>query len=229
MIADQLKRIQEHIVSICSRVGRDPSGITLVGVTKFADVPAVNDALQAGLLDIAENKVQLAKEKFSKIDFGGRPVKRHMIGHLQTNKVKDALTLFDLIQSVDSVRLADEIEKRAAMMGKETDILLQLDIAQEDQKFGFPLVELDAVMGHLASLKHVRTLGLMAMAPLTEDMAAIRAVFRQGKGIFERLGAEWPGHDRIQMKHLSMGMSHDYGIAIEEGANMVRIGSAIFK
>jgi PLP dependent protein len=229
MVADNLQAVLSNIRNVALRVGRDPQDIILIGVTKFASVEAVNEALRAGLSHIAENKVQLAQDKFSKIDVAGRQVTRHMIGHLQSNKAKDAVQLFDMIQSLDSQKLADEINKRAAAIGKVMDVLVQVDVAREEQKFGVPEEELDTLMAHLSKLANVRTLGLMVMAPLVEDVAVIRAVFRRGKEIFERLKAAKGVSPRVEMRYLSMGMTHDYEIAIEEGANMVRIGTAIFK
>jgi hypothetical protein len=229
MVIDNLQAVLANIRSVAERVGRDPNDIILVGVTKFASDEAVNEAIRAGLAHIAENKVQLAAEKFSKIDTAGKHVTKHMIGHLQTNKAKDAVQLFDMIQSVDSQKLADEINKRAAAAGKIMDILVQVDIAKEEQKFGIPEGELGALLEYLTGLANVRTQGLMVMAPLTEDMAVIRSIFRCGRELFERLKRDRIASSNIEMRYLSMGMSHDYEIAIEEGANMVRIGTAIFK
>ncbi len=229
MVRDNLKAILFNIRYICTRSGRNPGAVVLVGVTKFADVPAINEAIAFGLLHIAENKVQLAEVKFPKIDFAGKPVIKHMIGHLQSNKAKDAVALFDLIQSVDSLKLALEINKRAALIGKVQDILIQVDIAKEEQKFGLPEEEIDSLMTSIMDFQNVRVLGLMAMAPLTEDKERIRSVFRRGRELFERLRGKFDAGNRIEMKYLSMGMSSDYEIALEEGANMIRIGSAIFK
>lgn len=229
MVKDNLQEIFSHIHEVCSRVGRDSKEVTLVGVTKFADVPAINEAIACGLMHIAENRVQLAEAKFPQIEFGGRPVMRHLIGHLQTNKAKDAVKLFDLIQSVDSIKLADEINKRAAAVGKVQDILIQVDIAREEQKFGLPEEELEAMLTHVSGLANIRLLGLMTMAPLTDDKGRIRAVFRQGRALFDRAESRSVVRDRVQMRYLSMGMSSDYQIALEEGANMVRVGSAIFQ
>jgi hypothetical protein len=229
MVTDNLQAILSKIRATAVKAGRDPDGIVLVGVTKFASLEAVNEAISAGLGHIAENKVQLAKEKFSRVDAAGKPVTRHMIGHLQSNKAKDAVQIFDMIQSLDTQKLADEINKRALAAGKVMDVLVQVDIAREEQKFGVPEEELDALIAHLAGLSNVRTLGLMIMAPFTEDLTVIRAVFRRGRELFERLKTSGSAFPRVQMRYLSMGMSHDYEIAIEEGANMVRIGTALFK
>ncbi|MBF0569534.1 MAG: YggS family pyridoxal phosphate-dependent enzyme [Candidatus Omnitrophica bacterium] len=229
MIQDSFSSLLADIQQICARVGRDPQSVTLVGVTKFADVPAINEAIRAGLLHIAENKVQLAAEKFPKLDFAGRAVRKHMIGHLQSNKAKDAVLIFDLIQSVDSLKLAGEINKRALAVGKVQDILIQVDIAKEEQKFGLPEEDLEGVLSQVQGLANVRVLGFMTMAPLTEDKERIRSVFRRGKELFERLRGKSLAGERIEMRYLSMGMSSDYQIALEEGANMVRIGSRIFQ
>lgn len=227
MISDNLQHITDNIRAAAERSGRSGANIILVGVTKFASVPAVNEALRAGLSHIAENRVQLADEKFPLLDAGGQPFTTHLIGHLQTNKVRDAVRLFDLIQSVDSLKLAIEINKRAAACGKIQDILLQLDIAREEQKFGLLPGEIDSILDGLSSLAHVRLQGLMTMAPLCQDAQRIRGVFRDCFGLFQQLALrQLPGGG--QMKYLSMGMSGDYTIAIEEGANMVRIGSAVF-
>jgi pyridoxal phosphate enzyme (YggS family) len=228
MVTDNLQAVLANIRSVATRVGRDPNDIILIGVTKFATVEAVNEAVRAGLTNVAENKVQLAAEKFSKIDTAGKRVTKHMIGHLQTNKAKDAVQLFDMIQSVDSSKLADEINKRAAADGKIMDILVQVDIAREEQKFGVPEEELGVLLEHLKDLANVRTQGLMVMAPFTEDRALIRSIFRRGREIFERLKSERAASPNLAMRYLSMGMTQDYEIAIEEGANMVRIGTAIF-
>ena len=229
MIKQNLDTVLSRIRCLCAQAGRDPGSVTVVGVTKYSDIASIHEALAAGLLNIAENRVQSAKEKFPLLGTGDLPVVRHLIGHLQTNKVKDAVELFDLIQSVDSIKLASEIDKRAAVLGKVQDILLQLDIAREEQKFGLPEEELNGFLKHVEGCTHIRLRGLMAMAPLTTDQAVIRAVFRRLREHFERIKKEHALSSRIIMEHLSMGMSGDYEIAIEEGATMVRIGSAIFK
>lgn len=227
MLKNNLEDLKRRIDDICRRCGRDSQEVTLVGVTKYSDAAAVNDAVAAGLTDIAENRVQAARDKFALISTAG--VRKHLIGHLQSNKAREAVALFDLIQSVDSVSLLEEIDKRAASINKVQDILLQLDIAKEEQKFGLPLDEAGLFLGRVAQLSNVRLMGMMAMAPLTEDKDVIRSVFRRCRELFNNVGREWSCAGNIQMKHLSMGMSGDFDIAIEEGATMVRIGSAIFK
>ena len=228
MIRASLDAVAVRVNAACRRAGRSPHTVTLIGVTKYSDAAAVNEAIAAGLLNIAENRVQAAQEKFPLIAPQGPAVVRHLIGHLQTNKVKDALPLFDMIQSVDSRKLVDEIEKRALAIGKVQDILVQVDIAREEQKFGLAEEDLDALLVHLEGCAHIRTRGLMAMAPLTEDQAVIRGVFRRLREHFVRAAAQHAGSQRVILEHLSMGMSGDYEIAIEEGSTMVRIGSSIF-
>jgi pyridoxal phosphate enzyme (YggS family) len=229
MIKQNLETVFAGMRAVCLRAGRDPGAVTLIGVTKYSDAAAVNEAMAAGLSHIAENRVQSAKEKFPLLRMPGHPVLKHLIGHLQSNKAKDAVELFDLIQSVDSLKLALEIDKRAAAVGKVQDILIQLDIAREEQKFGLPEEELDGLLMQLEGCSHIRVRGLMAMAPLTTDKDTIRSVFRRLREQFDRIKKAHAGSGRIIMEHLSMGMSGDYEIAIEEGATMVRIGSAIFK
>lgn len=227
MLKEPLLALRSRIEDICRGCGRAPKDVLLVGVTKYSAAAAVNEAVAAGLTDIAENRVQAAREKFALLDPVG--VRKHLIGHLQSNKVKEAVGLFDLIQSVDSQALAEEINRRAAAIGKVQDILLQVDIAGEEQKFGLPEVDVEEFLRRASLLAHIRVLGLMTMAPLTEDKALIRSVFRRCRGLFTALGRDGAAAGRIQMKYLSMGMSSDFDIAIEEGATMVRIGSAIFK
>ncbi len=225
----RIDAVHSRIAAVCARVGRSPDAVTLIGVTKYSSADEVNDALAAGLKDIAENRVQAAEEKFPLLASEGRTVIKHLIGHLQTNKARDAVRLFDVIQSVDSLKLAAEIDKRAAVIGKVQDILVQVDIAREEQKFGVAEEDLDALAGYLEGCSHIRTRGLMAMAPLTGDADVIRAVFRRLRGQFDRLRQERSPAFARGLEHISMGMSGDYEIAIEEGATMVRIGSALFK
>lgn len=229
MIKDNLEAVHSNIRAAAQRAGRDPNAITLIGVTKFADVPAINEAIRAGLCHLAENRLQSAQEKFPLLETGGRKITRHMIGHLQTNKVREVLKLFDLVHSVDSRRLAEEIQKRAEAAGQVADVLVQVDIAREETKFGLPEGELDELAAFLEQCPNIRTRGLMTMAPLTEDREAIRSVFRRCRGLRDRMMAAYPSSGRVRMQELSMGMSHDYEIAVEEGATMVRVGSAIFK
>jgi len=229
MIRENLNRVREEISEICRSAGRHPGEITLVGVTKFAPVEAIQEAIRAGLTDIAENRVQEAEKKFPLCATATPEIRRHLIGHLHTNKAKDAISVCGLIQSVDSLKLAQEIEKQALKIQKTVNILVQFNTAEEPQKFGARKDEALALIETIGGLSQIRIKGLMAMAPYTDDQGIIRQAFNDLREIRDQIVQRFSGHERITMKHLSMGMSSDYRIAIEEGSNMVRVGSAIFK
>jgi len=229
MIKENLNCVREEIGGICRAAGRDPQEITLVGVTKFAPVEAIQEAIRAGLTDIAENRVQEAEKKFPLCANSSPEIRRHLIGHLQSNKAKEAIHVCDLIQSVDSLKLAQEIEKQAVKIQKSVHILVQFNTAEEPQKFGARKDEALNLIEAISALSHVRGHGLMAMAPYTEDQGIIRRAFSDLREIRDSITQRFSGHPRVEMKILSMGMSSDYRIAIEEGSNMVRVGSAIFK
>ena len=194
--------------------------IILVAVTKNHGVELMREAIDAGAKNIGENRVQEASEKFQTLN---REVTRHLIGHLQTNKAKQAVKLFDLIESVDSQHLAAAIDKAAAQIGKVQDILIQVNLARETQKSGVLLEDLNALISFVDSLKNLRLRGLMMIAPNFPDVEQCRPLFAQMKKLFDELK-----NSRANFDFLSMGMTHDYKIAVEEGANVVRLGTAIF-
>ena len=194
--------------------------IILVAVTKNHGVEVMREAIDAGATDIGENRVQEAAEKFQSLD---RAVTRHLIGHLQTNKAKAAVKLFDLIQSVDSEHLAAAIDKAATAIGKVQDVLIQVNAAREPQKSGVLLEDLDALIKFVDAAKNLRLRGLMMIAPNFPDAEECRPLFRQMRKLFNELKTS-----RQNFDFLSMGMTHDYKIAVEEGANVVRVGTAIF-
>jgi len=227
MIQDNISGILDKITAVCQRIGRDPGEIILVGVTKFADASKVNEAIQFGLRHIGETKVQEAQRKFASIKDSGFKVTRHMIGHLQTNKVKHALEFFDLIQSVDSLKLASALETQAAKQNKNIDILLQVNTAGEEQKFGCGTSEVVPLIEELIKLRNVHLLGLMTIAPLTQDAEIVRKCFKDLRLLRDQISGQFT--DDVEMKYLSMGMTDDYEIALEEGSNMIRIGRAIFQ
>lgn len=229
MIQDNISRIRSQIEAVCQRIGRDLGEITFIGVTKFADIPQIKEAIQFGLTHIGENKVQEALRKFPALEDSAVKVTRHMIGHLQTNKVKHALEIFDLIQSVDSFKLAAAIEKQAEILNKNSDILVQVNTAGEDQKFGAEPSEAIALIEEIAKLKHIRLLGLMTIAPYEVDEKITRKCFRDLRFLRDQINERFSFADNIEMKYLSMGMTADYAIALEEGSNMVRVGRAIFQ
>ena len=228
MIKDNVVKVQSDIAAACRSAGRDPLEVALVAVTKFVPVEVIAEAIAAGIEHIAENRVQEAQKKFPALLAQNPRVTGHIIGHLQTNKVKDALAVAHLIQSVDSARLADEIDKQAAKLNKTADILVQVNTAREPQKSGAAPEEALGLIEYISKLEHVRVLGLMAMAPLTDDEGMIRRAFSDLRDIRDNVLKSFSGHPKVNMKYLSMGMSSDMRIAIEEGSNMVRVGSMIF-
>jgi len=228
MIKDRIDKVRQEIEEACRKIGRDPQEITMVGVTKYAAAGQIVEAVEGGLTHIGENKVQQAQEKFPALTEFGPKVTRHMIGHLQTNKVKDCLELFDIIQSVDSLKLAEAISKEAGKQGRTADILVQVNTSGERQKFGVAPKEAMALIEQIARLPKLQVHGLMAMAPLGGVEANIRRSFVNLRELRERVIKNFEGSDTVSMTYLSMGMTDDFKIAIEEGSNMVRIGRAIF-
>jgi hypothetical protein len=220
-LADGLQAVRERITRACQRVGRDPSEVTLVAVTKSRPPEVVRAAAALGLGLFGENKVQEAK---AKIPLCPGRLRWHLIGHLQTNKARDAVHCFELIQSVDSLRLAEEINRCAEKAAKTMPVLLEVNVAGEATKFGYRPESLLAELERLNGLKRLEIHGLMTMAPWTPEPEKVRPVFRQLRQLKQecetRLGAP--------LAHLSMGMSSDFEVAIEEGATLVRIGTALF-
>ena len=217
----KLHDIRERIAAACARAGRDPGSVTLLPVTKSQPPEVVNAAAQLGLTRFGENKVQEAK---AKIPLCSDRLRWHMIGHLQTNKCRDAVELFEMIQSVDSLHLAEEINRRADQAGKTMPALLEVNLAGEASKFGYRPEQLLADLPQLKLLSRLEIQGLMTVPPWTSDPESVRPVFRQLRDLKERcekaLGAPLP--------HLSMGMSGDFEVALEDGATIVRIGTALF-
>lgn len=214
-VAGNLARVQERIRRAAARAGRAPEEVLLVGVSKFVDPERIRAAVAAGLPALGENRVQEAK---GKIEVLGRPVPWHFVGRLQTNKARDALLLFDLIQSVDRPELAQELHRRSVAAGRVVDVLVQVNLAGEATKGGFTPAELKRVLEALAGLPGLRLQGLMTIPPPVTDAEQSRGWFRQLAELRDEAGLE----------HLSMGMSDDFEIAVEEGATIVRIGTAIF-
>jgi pyridoxal phosphate enzyme (YggS family) len=214
-ISANLERVRERIARATERAGRRPEDVLLIGVSKVVEIERIRAALAAGIGALGENRVQEAKGKIAEL---GRPVPWHLIGHLQTNKVKDALPLFDLIQSLDRLELARELERRAAAQGRVVEALLQVNVASEASKGGFAPDAVDAALDTIGTLSHVRIRGLMAIPPEVERPEESRPWFRRLREMADKLG----------LRERSMGMSGDFEVAIEEGATMVRVGTAIF-
>ncbi len=204
-----------RIETACCRAGRSPDEVTLVGVTKGFPPEVVAEAVSAGLEDVGENRVQEAAAKIEAMGARSLRPRWHLIGHLQTNKVKTALDLFAIIHSVDSLRLAEELNRRAV---RPVAILLEVNVAQEASKFGFTPGELPTALAGISSLPHLDVRGLMTVAPVAKEPEAVRPVFRRLSDLRDAAG----------LRELSMGMTDDFEVAIEEGATMVRVGRAIF-
>jgi pyridoxal phosphate enzyme (YggS family) len=222
-VADNLNAVKERIAKAAARVGRDATSITLVAVTKTVPVARIREAIAAGQRVFGENRVQEAQAKVLEL---GHDVQWHLIGHLQRNKVKAACGLFDWIHSVDSLPLAQDIDRRAAQRGLTMPILVQVNIGDESTKSGVAPAQALSLVQAVAQLAHVSVRGLMCIPPMVEDPDDARPYFAQLRQLAEQIAREQiPG---VAMRELSMGMSHDFEVAIEEGATMVRVGSAIF-
>ena len=224
MLADNLKLVQQKIqAALAQRKDKElltGNDVILVAVTKNHPPEVITESLALGVQNIGENRVQEAKHKQEAI---GKRGFWHLIGHLQTNKARQAVAHFDLIESIDSEHLLAAVDKEAARIGKVQDILLQLNIAHEEQKSGLEKEEYLALLPKLAEYKNVRLRGLMVIAQKCDDIEETRPVFAAGYRAFVRLKEQYP-----EIDILSMGMSSDYPIAIEEGANVVRVGTALF-
>lgn len=211
--------VTENIRTILNELG----DTKLICVTKTIDTERINESIRAGATVIGENRVREFEDKSKDI----LPCEKHLIGHLQSNKVKKAVQFFDVIQSVDSVKLLQDIDKKAEDIGKIQTVLLQINIGNEAQKFGFEKDEMGQVLDDVEPLKNIKVKGLMCIPPF-ESAERTRSYFKEMKGLFEILKKASYEIPNVDMQELSMGMSGDYKIAIEEGATMVRVGSAIF-
>lgn len=221
-IEERLKEVERKITAAAERSGRKREDITLIAVTKTHPAEMMNEAIKSGVTDIGENKPQEVRDKFNDV----LPVKWHLIGHLQTNKVKYVIDKVRLIHSVDSVHLMDEIERQAEKHNLVMDILIQVNISGEATKSGISKDEVEELLVHAGKLNHVRVKGLMTIAPKTDNSVTNILHFDNIRQLF--VDIQQKTYDNVNMKYLSMGMSGDFETAIEHGSNMVRIGSAIF-
>ena len=222
-VADNLLSVKERIEKAALKAGRDPGEIKLVAVSKTVGVEEIREAISAGATILGESYVQEAKEKIEEID---HQVQWHMIGHLQTNKVKQAINLFDMIHSVDRIGLAEEINKRAKQSGKRVSVLIQVNISQETTKSGIERDRAISLVLEVSNLTNLKVEGLMTMPPYFDDPDDARPYFKSLRELKGEIGGE--RFENISMKELSMGMSNDFEIAIEEGATIIRVGTAIF-
>ncbi len=223
-ISRNVQEVLGRVVQACQDSARTPDAVTVIGVTKYVDISQMKALLAEGITNLGENRVQDAQDKLLRLQ--EHKFTAHMIGHLQRNKVKRCLELFDMIHSVDSWRLALEIDKEGRRVRKVMPCLLQVNVSGEESKSGFAPRELERVLPQIGELEHLSVKGLMTMAPFSDDPEEARPVFRGLRELAQKLkGQEIPG---IDLAELSMGMSNDFEVAIQEGATMVRIGSAFF-
>ncbi|SKC87321.1 YggS family pyridoxal phosphate-dependent enzyme [Maledivibacter halophilus] len=223
IIEENINNVLENIENACEKINKNPDEINLVAVTKTIEPERINTALKTGIKNIGENKVQEIMEKYDKINYNPH---WHLIGHLQTNKVKYIIDKVDLIHSLDSIRLAEEINKRAKKINRIMNVLIQINIADDEAKFGISHNEIDGFIKELSKFENIKVEGLMTIVPYMDNKEKVRPYFRKMKEIFEDL--KNCDYENINMKYLSMGMTNDYIVAIEEGANMIRVGTAIF-
>lgn len=220
-VARNLRRVQERIRAAAERSGRDPQDVKLVVVTKTVPPDRIREAIEAGATILGENYVQEARRKIAEL---GHPVSWHLIGHLQTNKAKQAVELFEMIHSVDSLRVARELDRRAGRARRVARVLLQVNLSGEATKSGLRPDEVMPLLRELVGFPHLSVEGLMTLPPFSPDPEDVRVYFRALRELRERIFEEMG----VPLRELSMGMSHDFEVAVEEGATMVRVGTAIF-
>ena len=234
-IRKNLEEIRRRIAEACSRVRRDEGEVSIVAVTKEADMATVRNAVEAGLKDLGENRVQQLVQRRAELDAclqrrrgaGPAGVRWHMVGHLQRNKVRHVIRAVEMIHSVDSLRLAEEISDRASKAGCVIGVLLQVNCSREPQKSGVAVGAAIHLAELICTMKHLRLRGLMTMAAPVDDMEKARAAFVRLRELFEEMRHHGVGGSGLC--HLSMGMTQDYPVAVEEGATILRIGTALFR
>ena len=223
MLKDRLEEVEERIQEACRRAGRDRSEVTLIAVSKTKPAEVLKEAYDLGILVFGENKVQELTEKYEVLP---KDIRWHMIGHLQTNKVKYIADKVELIHSVDSLKLAETIEKEAAKRNRTIDILVEVNVAEEESKFGLKVEEVIPFIEKVAGFSHINVRGLMTIAPFVENPEKNRSVFADLRKLSVDITEK--NIDNVNVSILSMGMTNDYEVAIEEGATMVRVGTGIF-
>jgi hypothetical protein len=234
-IRARIEAVRQRIIAACERVGRDPAEVTLVAVTKTVPLAAIKEAYEAGIRCFGENRIQEAAMKIpamlqqfrdEKLKPETAPPQWHLVGHLQTNKAKKAVELFEIIQSLDSLHLAEALQNHAAALQRTIEVLIEVNTSGELTKFGVKPEETIALAKAVAALPNLRLTGLMTIGALTENTETIRRCFRTLRELFEEINAV--NLSGVKLRHLSMGMTDDFELALEEGSTMVRIGRAIF-
>ena len=223
MLKDQLQEVEKRIQAACDRAGRKREEVTLIAVSKTKPVETLQEAYDLGVRIFGENKVQELTAKYEALP---KDIHWHMIGHLQSNKVKYIIDKAELIHSVDSLKLAETIEKEAAKHDLIADILVEVNVAEEESKFGMKMEEVIPFVEKVSAFPHVRVRGLMTIAPFVEDPEENRSIFADLHKLY--IDIKKKNHDNDTVSVLSMGMTNDYEVAIEEGATMVRVGTGIF-
>lgn len=223
MLSENLRDVEKRIEEACKRSNRDPKEVTLIAVSKTKPVEMLQEVYDAGARNFGENKVQEIMDKYDHLP---QDIHWHMIGHLQRNKAKYIVDKVQMIHSVDSLRLAETIDKEAKKKNVTVPILIEVNVAEEDSKFGLSLEEVTALAEEISKLSNVRVCGLMTVAPFVEDPEENREVFRSLKKLSVDIAAK--NINNVTMSVLSMGMTNDFEVAVEEGATMVRVGTAIF-
>ena len=222
-IRERIEQVKRRVAEAAGRAGRDLDEVELVAVTKTVPVHLIREAIDSGIKFLGENRVQEAKDKIGALS--SLPVKWHLIGHLQTNKSKLAIDLFDLIHSLDSLKLAASLDRHGASLGKRVRVLVEVNLEGEPGKSGVLENDLPPLLQACHAFTHLAIEGLMAIPPLRENPQEVRPFFRRLRTLRDQAADTYPDH---HLRHLSMGMSHDFEVAIEEGATLVRIGTAIF-
>lgn len=222
-LEENIKNIWYRIEKAAEKRGKTKEDVKLVAVTKTVEVERIKEGINCGIQIIGENRVQEAESKFDQIT---GTVEKHLVGHLQTNKAKKAVELFDFIQSVDSQRIAQEISRRASQIGKVMDVLVEINTSGEETKFGVDPEEALSLIKSISDLPGIKIRGVMTIGLFSDNPEDTRPCFKKLKAIFDQLKSE--NIPNVEMKYLSMGMTSDFEVAIQEGSNMVRIGTGIF-
>ncbi|MBQ2276571.1 MAG: YggS family pyridoxal phosphate-dependent enzyme [Lachnospiraceae bacterium] len=223
MLKENLEAVQKNIIEACKKVGRDSNEVTLIAVSKTKPLSDIEEIMDLGVIEFGENKVQELVDKYENIK---APVHWHLIGHLQTNKVKYIVDKVALIHSVDSLKLAEQISKEAVKKNVISNILVQVNVAKEETKFGIETEEVYDLVEKISKLPNISIQGLMTIAPFVENPEENRLIFRKLHQLY--VDIKQKNIDNVNMNVLSMGMTNDYQVAIEEGATMVRVGTGIF-
>ncbi|MFQ6843800.1 MAG: YggS family pyridoxal phosphate-dependent enzyme [Lachnospiraceae bacterium] len=223
MIKENLEEVEARITRACERSGRERSEVTLISVSKTKPVEMLQEAYDAGSRDFGENKPQEIREKYPQLP---TDIRWHMIGHLQRNKIKYIIDKVCMIHSVDSIRLAEAIDEEAKKHGIVMPVLIEVNVAEEESKFGVHLDEVESLIRQISELSNIQVQGLMTIAPFTENAEDNRIYFRKLRNLYVDIKDK--NIDNVNMCNLSMGMTGDYEVAVEEGATMVRVGTGIF-